>query len=206
MDCRYRHTDSATTLDLQTRLIAEIGHSTERPLGTALVVDLHRAAMAGTGMRSTFRRGPQAAVVGGSPHYVCPPASQLSHLLEGFCTALQAALVSWDAHHAAALALWSLCYLHLFSDGNGRTARCLAFAVLARTGAATVSVSCLHRFHTYYRTRAVRRHYFETLQATTDVLSSIADPLDFPEDAFAPLASLISEATEWAGNRLAAAC
>ena len=65
---------------------------------------------------------------------------------------------------------------------------------------------CHHRFQTYYRTRAVRRHYFETLHATTDVLSSIADPLDFPEDAFAPLASLISEATEWAGNRLAAAC
>ena len=32
VDCRYRHTDSAATLHLQTRLIAEIGHSTERPL------------------------------------------------------------------------------------------------------------------------------------------------------------------------------
>ena len=48
---------------------------------------------------------------------------------------------------AAALAMWSVTYLHLFSDGNGRTARGLAYAILAQTGAVILSAEQFHLFH-----------------------------------------------------------
>jgi len=38
------------------------------------------------------------------------------------------------------------------------------------------------------------------------VLSGITEPMDFPEEAFAPIAALISEAVAWTGGRVAAAC
>ena len=189
----------------QASLIADICTSS-RPLESALVVDLHRAAMAGSGLRSTFRCGPREAVIRTSPHYVCPPSSELPRLLDACCLALARACEAWAPCHAAALALWSLCYLHLFSDGNGRTARGLACAVLVRTGSVFLSPEQLHSFHAYFRERAVRRRYFEALQATTEVLSSITEPMDFPEEAFAPIAALISEAVAWTGGRVAAAC
>ena len=78
--------------------------------------------------------------------------------------------------------------------------------VLVRSEAVALSADGLHRFHAYFRERAVRRRYCETLQATTDALSGIADPLGFPKEAFSPLAALIAKAVAWAaGNKVAAA-
>ena len=159
--------------------------------------------MAGSGLQSTFRCGPIEAIIFGSPHYVCPVADELPRMLDAFCAALARATELWAPCNAAALALWSLCYLHLFSDGNGRTARGFAYAVLVRTNVSPLTADRLHLFHAYFRGRAIRRRYFEMLQATTDALSGIADPLAFPEDTFAPLAALIAEATTVAGDAIA---
>ena len=134
-------------------------------------------------------------MVHGSPYYVCPSASELPRLLDAFCVGLARACEAWSPVHAAALALWSLCYLHLFSDGNGRVARGLAYAVLARMGTESPTADRLHRFHAFFRERSVRRRYFDVLQATTDALSDLHEPTSFPEATFAPLSEIISSAS-----------
>lgn len=178
----------------QASLIAQLRGSSSQPLDATFVRELHRTAMSGSGLLSTLRSGPQEAVITGSPQYVCPPAKELHRLLDAFCSALAHACGAWAPLNAAALAIWALCYLHLFSDGNGRTARGLSYAVLARTGAAPLSAERLHGFHGYFRQRSIRRRYFETLQATTDALCNLRDPAAFPEAAFVPMATLVAEA------------
>ena len=95
--------------------------------------------------------------------------------------------------------------------GNGRAARGLAYAVLIRTATARPSAEQLHRFHAFFRERAVRRRYFETLQSTTDSLSGVHEASMFPESAFAPLAVLVEKAltaasaTEASDNEVATA-
>eukprot|EP00966_Prymnesium_polylepis_P206384 4782158-Prymnesium_polylepis.1 len=168
-------------------------------MNAQLMQALHRAAMAGSGVLSSFRSGPTEATIPTSPNYVCPPSSELPRLLAGLCTALQVAVTScdaWDAHLAAAFALWSLCYLHLFSDGNGRTARGLAVVILARAGAVQVCAESLHRFHAHFREHAVRRRYFEALQATTDALHHLNDLVAAPPEAFAQLALVVAAAAK----------
>ena len=46
----------------------------------------------------------------------------------------------------------------------------------------------------YFRERAVRRRYFDTLQSITDALSGLQDAMAFPEAAFTPLAALVANA------------
>ena len=52
--------------------------------------------------------------VNGLPQYVCPSAGELPQLLDTFCCALTRAYETWAPFIAAALALWAVCYLHLF--------------------------------------------------------------------------------------------
>ena len=200
-----RHPHSAAAHAEQASLIAQLRSSSSQPLDAAFVRELHRTAMSGSGLLSTLRSGPQEAVITGSPQYVCPPAAELPRLLDAFCGALDRACEAWAPLNAAALALWAMCYLHLFSDGNGRTARGLSYAVLVRTGAAPLSAQLMHSFHDYFRQRFVRRRYFETLQATTDSLRDLRDPAAFPEAAFVPMAALVAAAARVSVSEGAAA-
>ena len=65
--------------------------------------------------------------------FVPPPAEQVSCLMEQLCTTSKAFLdAGWTWWSLASLALWSVNAVHTFSDGNGRTARCLCFFILDR--------------------------------------------------------------------------
>lgn len=79
-----------------------------------------------------FRRG--GINISGTEH-VPPPASDVARLVEDFCDYVN---INWgkkSAIHLAAYVMWKHNWIHPFSDGNGRTSRCVSYLVLcARLG------------------------------------------------------------------------
>jgi Fic family protein len=63
----------------------------------------------------------------GSRH-VPPPCEEVPALLEQMCEVV--ADPSGDPLFAAAYALWRICWIHPFDDGNGRTARAASYVLL----------------------------------------------------------------------------
>jgi Fic family protein len=59
-----------------------------------------------------------------------PPADQVQELVEDLCDYITA---NWDKPplHLAAYAMWRINWIHPFDDGNGRTARAVAYVVLS---------------------------------------------------------------------------
>ena len=75
-----------------------------------------------------FRSEP--AFITGSEHVPADP-QEILNLINNLIVELHE---SWDeenAFHLAAIVLWKLVWIHPFDDGNGRTARALAFLVVS---------------------------------------------------------------------------
>lgn len=116
-------------LDLIDEAVRGTGRFRLRP---SRITDLHRIAMDGVHpLAGVFRHSPVS--IAGSLH--TPPREYLvSGLIEEMCDWIQD---HWSAPaiQLCAYVMWRLNWIHPFADGNGRTARAVAYLVLcARSG------------------------------------------------------------------------
>ncbi len=103
----------------------------ERPfkLRSSTILNLHRAALDGLhALAGTWRNTP--VKIEGSIHQP-PEASFVSEEIEHLCDYVNDHWSSTSAVHLAAYVLWKLNWIHPFADGNGRTARAVAYVVLS---------------------------------------------------------------------------
>lgn len=183
---------------LQMALTDKLIETTSLHITPRLIQSLHQVVTCGRGL-SPWRQEPALQSVLGKRRHRPPPASALPILVVWFCEQTQATIKLWDAHDAAAFALWWMYNLQPFSDGNGRTARGLTLAILRMRGYAPSQQS----FHRHMRQHGARKR----LAAILDLVSAAAGSCDcckqddqskvgLKPKAFAVLSSLLQEFTE----------
>jgi Fic family protein len=104
---------------------------TDRPfrLRSSLILRLHKAALDGLHpLAGTWRNTP--VTIGGSGHQP-PDEAFVSEEVELMCDYVNDHWHDASAVHLCAYVLWKLNWIHPFSDGNGRTARAVAYVVLS---------------------------------------------------------------------------
>lgn len=74
-----------------------------------------------------FRRG---SIEISNTDHVPPPASEVASLVEEFCDYVNDNWAKKSPIHLAAYVMWKHNWIHPFSDGNGRTSRCVSYLVL----------------------------------------------------------------------------
>lgn len=97
-------------------------------LRSSTILQLHKAALDGLhALAGTWRNTP--VKIHGSIHKP-PDAPFVSEEIEHLCDYVND---NWTANavHLAAYVLWKLNWIHPFADGNGRTARAVAYVVLS---------------------------------------------------------------------------
>lgn len=117
--------------DLALDIIRSFIKEPERPfrLRSSMILNLHRAALDGLhALAGTWRNTP--VKIHGSVHQP-PEASFVSEEIEHLCDYVNDNWSSSNAVHLAAYVLWKLNWIHPFADGNGRTARAVAYVVLS---------------------------------------------------------------------------
>jgi Fic family protein len=93
------------------------------------VLQLHKSALDGIHpLAGTWRNTP--VKIGGSGH-TPPEAAFVSEEIESMCAYVNERWATSNALHLSAYVLWKLNWIHPFSDGNGRTARAVAYVVLS---------------------------------------------------------------------------
>jgi Fic family protein len=102
----------------------------ERPfkLRAGPILQLHAAALEGLHpLAGTYRNTP--VIIQGSRHQP-PQAAFVADEVTSMCEYVND---NWDksAVHLAAYVLWKMNWIHPFADGNGRTARAVAYVVLS---------------------------------------------------------------------------
>jgi Fic family protein len=98
-------------------------------LRSSLILQLHQAALDGLHpLAGTWRN--TSVKIGGSAHQP-PEAAFVSEEIELMCDYVNENWSSKSAVHLCAYVLWKLNWIHPFSDGNGRTARAVAYVVLS---------------------------------------------------------------------------
>ena len=103
----------------------------ERPfrLRSSIILRLHKAALDGLHqLAGTWRNTP--VKIGGSGHQP-PDEAFVSEEVELMCDYVNDHWNDMSAVHLCAYVLWKLNWIHPFSDGNGRTARAVAYVVLS---------------------------------------------------------------------------
>jgi Fic family protein len=103
----------------------------ERPfrLRSNIILRLHKAALDGLhALAGTWRNTP--VKIGGSGHQP-PEEAFVSEEVERMCNYVNERWNESSAVHLCAYVLWRLNWIHPFSDGNGRTARAVAYVVLS---------------------------------------------------------------------------
>ena len=169
-------------------MVTELIGSTNLIICPSFIFDLHAATFLNTGLRSVHRIGPMQAVVYGATQ-VCPLADDIPKLLQELCHRAQLTLSDWPPLHAAAFGYWMICYLHPFSDGNGRVARGLAFTMLVARGAVKASARNLIRFHEGFHTVQLRKSCSLALEVVTDAVTCNKDA--FSISTFVVLADIV---------------
>lgn len=96
-------------------------------LRPSAVLSLHRKALEGISAFAGVWR-PAAIAIGGSKH-TPPQAYLVPEMIEQMCDYVNE---NWTrtAIHLSAYVMWRMNWIHLFVDGNGRTARALSYLVL----------------------------------------------------------------------------
>lgn len=98
-------------------------------LRSSIVLRLHKAALDGLHpLAGTWRNTP--VKIGGSGHQP-PDEAFVSEEIELMCEYVNQHWTEKNAVHLCAYVLWKLNWIHPFSDGNGRTARAVAYVVLS---------------------------------------------------------------------------
>jgi len=103
----------------------------ERPfrLRSSIILRLHKAALAGLHpLAGTWRNTP--VKIGGSEHQP-PDEAFVSEEVELMCQHVNERWNDKSAVYLCAYVPWKLNWIHPFSDGNGRTARAVAYVVLS---------------------------------------------------------------------------
>lgn len=103
----------------------------ERPfkLRPSHVLALHRTALVGIDrLAGTWRN--TGVKIGGSKHQP-PDAAYVPEQVEFMCDYVNETWHEASAVHLCAFVLWRLNWIHPFGDGNGRTARAIAYVVLS---------------------------------------------------------------------------
>ena len=98
-------------------------------LRPSTVLELNRMAIEGVNKYAGVYR-PHEIEIKGSQHKP-PPRHRVPRLVEEMCDHVNDKWDSAPPIHLAAYLLWRVNWIHPFSDGNGRTARALGYAVLA---------------------------------------------------------------------------
>lgn len=117
--------------NLALELIREHVKDSERPfkLRSSLILRLHKAALEGLHMLAgTWRNTPVS--IGESKHQP-PHEAFVSEEVELLCDYVNDNWKDKSPVHLCAYVLWKLNWIHPFSDGNGRTARAVAYVVLS---------------------------------------------------------------------------
>lgn len=117
--------------DLALDIIRSFIKEPERPfrLRSSMILNLHRAALDGLyALAGTWRNTP--VKIYGSVHQP-PEASFVSEEIERLCDYVNDNWSTSNGVHLAAYVLWKLNWIHPFADGNGRTARAIAYVVLS---------------------------------------------------------------------------
>lgn len=114
--------------DAVVKLIDDALRSHKRfKLKPSIALELNRIATEGTNLYSGIYR-PHSVEITGSRH-TPPDSKDVPHLVEEMCDYVND---NWDKSpvHLAAYLVWRVNWVHPFSDGNGRTARALSYAIL----------------------------------------------------------------------------
>jgi Fic family protein len=123
-------------------------------LRPSLINRMNRLAVEGLTEYAGIPR-PHGMGIHGSRHEP-PPPDRVQELVEEFCDYINE---NWSKPplHLAAYAMWRLNWIHPFDDGNGRTARAVAYIVLSirlktlLPGRATVVEQIIGKKGPYYR-------------------------------------------------------
>jgi Fic family protein len=104
-------------------------HEKKFRLRSSTILQLHQAALDGLHpLAGTWRN--TTVKIGGSGHNP-PEAAFVSEEIEHLCDYVNENWSSSNAVYLAAYVLWKLNWIHPFADGNGRTARAIAYVVLS---------------------------------------------------------------------------
>lgn len=117
--------------DLALEIIRSFVKDTEKKfrLRSSAILQLHQAALEGLHpLAGTWRNTPVS--IGKSSHKP-PAAAFVSEEIEHLCDYVNDNWSSMTAVHLAAYVLWKLNWIHPFADGNGRTARAVAYVVMS---------------------------------------------------------------------------
>lgn len=117
--------------NLALEIIRDHVKDAERPfrLRSSVILRLHKAALDGLHpLAGTWRNTP--VKIGGSGHQP-PDEAFVSEEVELMCDYVNDHWNDMSAVHLCAYVLWKLNWIHPFSDGNGRTARAVAYVVLS---------------------------------------------------------------------------
>lgn len=160
-----------------------------------LVQSLHQVVSCGWRL-SCFREDAceQRIIQLGVQRHRLPPAAALPTLVVLYCQQTELALKKWEVHEVAAFALWWVSHLQPFSEGNGRTARGLALAVLRLRG----HVPKERSFHQLFREQKVYKRLAACLgeaNAATGACTCCGqgESVGVKPKAFASLSALLRE-------------
>jgi Fic family protein len=116
--------------DLALEMIRSFVKEMERPfrLRSSLILRLHQAALDGIHPLAGTWRNTKVSI--GKSEHVPPEAAFVSEEIEHLCDYVNDNW-SMNADHLGAYVLWKLNWIHPFADGNGRTARAVAYVVMS---------------------------------------------------------------------------
>ncbi|WP_298913500.1 Fic family protein [uncultured Algimonas sp.] len=155
----------ATLAEIETEL--ERGGAYRLRLSTILA--LHRLAVDGLeAFAGAFRPGPVKIT---KSRHVPPEAALVPELVEEMCDTVNDNWQNWSPIELGAYVLWRMCWIHPFTDGNGRTARALSYLVLnvaarERLSGTTTIPELIERNKT---------PYYEALEAADAALEATGD-------------------------------
>jgi len=109
-------------------IITAIERGTNYKLRPSIILALHKFALDGMDAYAGLWR-PGAVKIGKSAHEP-PHASRVASLIEEMCDYVNENWKNVDPVDLSAYVLWRLCWIHPFTDGNGRTARAVSYLVL----------------------------------------------------------------------------
>lgn len=111
---------------------AEIAKAIERRdayrLRPSTILGLHRIAVEGIEASAGQWRNVPVGIEGS--RHEPPHESRVPELMEELCDYVNANFKTMSPLDLAAYTLWRICWIHPFSDGNGRTARAVSYLVL----------------------------------------------------------------------------